>query len=623
MNTPLCIQQMLNSPTIAADTIAIMAPGREPLTYRGLRAQVDYVQQALHGFGLGRNDRIALALPNGPEMATIFLGVSAVAVGAPLNPEYRGDEFDFYLTDLNARALIVQANSPATDAARRHGIAVIELAPRLEAEAGIFTLSGDPSPRRHDKGVARPEDIVLMLHTSGTTSHPKLVPLLQANLCASAINIRGALALTAADRCLNAMPLFHIHGLIGALLSSIAAGGSIVCAPYFDASRFFAWMQECSPTWYTAVPTMHQAILAGAASNKDIIAQSSLRFIRSSSAALPPQIMAELESVFSTPVIEAYGMTEAAHQMASNPLPPRERKPRSVGLAAGPEIAIMNADGILLGQGQSGEVVIRGANVTPGYANNAAANQSSYSGGWFRTGDQGHLDHDGYLFLTGRLKEIINRGGEKIAPREIDEALLDHPAIAQAVAFAVPHPTLGEDIAAAVVLKKNATTSEQAIRNFLFERLADFKVPSQVVIVGAIPKGPTGKLQRIDLAKKLTENLKKRQTAPKNELERIVAEIFAEVLNIKEFGVNDNFFALGGDSLSAAQVVARIHAIFDIDLSNVIIFRKPTVAELAGEIESTDPEAMGIIAELENLSEEEVRQLLEDEADPMIQHQPR
>lgn len=593
---------------------AVLAPGREPLVFDGLRAQIDETRQALNGLGLGRNDRVALVLPNGPEMATAFLAVSACATCAPLNPDYRADEFDFYLGDLNAKALIVQGPGPASEVARSRGIAVIELVSRPGAPAGVFSLSGGGLQGSPATGFARPGDTALLLHTSGTTSRPKLVPLTHANLCSSAANIARTLALTDADRCLNVMPLFHIHGLIAALLSSLAAGGSVLCAPRFDAANFFSWWRDYRPSWYTAVPTMHQAIVAHADAERGTIENDSLRFIRSSSAALPAPVAVALERVFGAPVVEAYGMTEASHQMTSNPLPPAVRKPRSVGIAAGPEVAIMDDNGKLLAAGQSGEVVICGGNVMAGYENNPEANRTSFSNGWFRTGDQGYFDDDGYLFLTGRLKEIVNRGGEKISPREIDEALLEHPAIAQAVAFAVPHPTLGDDLAAAVVLKKNGGTTESALREFLFNHLADFKVPSRIVIVDTIPKGPTGKLQRIGLADKLTSFLRKPPIAPRNEFERIVADIFAEVLGADGFGIDDNFFALGGDSLRATQVMARIAAISGIELPNVIVFRKPTIAGLAGEIaesiKRTDPELAGILDGIYSI--EELEKLLAD-----------
>ena len=493
---------------------AIGGPGRTDLTFAGLVGQVRDSMRALNGFGVGRNDPVAIVLPNGPEMATAFLAVASAATAAPLNPGYRAEEFEFYLTDLQARAVLVQAgeDSPARDVAARLGVGVIELHPSA-GPAGRFRLTtsssgsgptgGTSPPRPARPGPAAADDVALILHTSGTTSRPKLVPLSQANVIASAHHIGETLGLTPADRCLNIMPLFHIHGLIAAVLSSAAAGASVVCSPGFNALRFFAWLQESQATWYSAVPTMHQAILSRASRNAAIIESSRLRFIRSSSSSLPPTLMAELEETMAAPVIESYGMTEAAHQMASNPLPPRARKPGSVGIAAGPEVAIMSEAGGLLAVGETGEIVIRGANVTSGYARNPEANAGAFREGWFRTGDQGVFDAEGYLRITGRLKEIINRGGEKISPREVDEVLLGHPAIAQAVAFAMPHAKLGEDVAAAVVLREGADAGEREIRSYAAERIAAFKVPRRILIVDEIPKGPTGKLQRIGLAEKL------------------------------------------------------------------------------------------------------------------------
>jgi acyl-CoA synthetase (AMP-forming)/AMP-acid ligase II len=490
--------------------VAIGAVERPPLTYGGLRQLVRDTVVALNQLGYGRGDAVAIVLPNGPEMATSFIAVASACVSAPLNPAYRAEEFEFYLSDLQAKALIVEAGSDslAVDVARALGIAIVELVTDPSEPAGRFTLrdpdGNDVVPEAgRTPDLAQPDDVGLILHTSGTTSRPKQVPLQQRNLAASARHISETLALTPNDRCMNIMPLFHIHGLIAATLSSLAAGGSVFCTPGFNALRFFAQLDEAHPTWYTAVPTMHQAILTRADRNAESIARNPLRFIRSSSASLPPQVMALLEATFDAPVVEAYGMTEAAHQMASNPLPPRARKPGSVGVAAGPDVAIMDDDGELLGPGETGEVVIKGPNVTAGYVNNEKANAEAFTNGWFRTGDQGYLDPEGYLWLTGRLKEIINRGGEKISPREIDEVLLDHPAVAQVCTFAMPHDRLGEDVAAAVVLVEGIPTTEREIRDFCSGRLADFKVPRKVVILQEIPKGATGKIQRIGLAEKL------------------------------------------------------------------------------------------------------------------------
>jgi len=504
------VTQLLASRAAAhGERRALLAPGREPLTYMGLDGQAAATVAALNAYGVRRNDRVAVVLPNGPEMAAAFVSVAAGATCAPLNPAYRAEEFRFYLSDLDAKALVVDRSldSPAVGVAESLGIPVLELTFSELRPAGSFDLrpfSEDAvTASRAEPVFAEAGDIALVLHTSGTTSRPKIVPLSHANVCASAANIARTLALTPNDRCLNIMPLFHIHGLIGAVLSSFAAGAGLVATPGFDAMKFFGWLDEFKPTWYSAVPTMHQMILARARRNQDTVERSKLRLIRSSSSALPPQVMRELEETFHAPVIESYGMTEAAHQMASNPLPPAEHKPGSVGLAAGPEVAVMNDAGDLLPKGQTGEVVIRGANVTAGYDKNPEANKSAFTNGWFRTGDQGYFDTEGYLYITGRLKEIINRGGEKISPREVDEVLLDHPAVRQAVTFAMPHRTLGEDVAAAVVLADGTSADAKEIRDFASQRLAPFKVPSRVVFLEEIPKGPTGKLQRIGLAEKL------------------------------------------------------------------------------------------------------------------------
>ena len=479
---------------------AIRAPDREPLSYAALKSQTARTGGVLRGAGIGPEDRVAIVLPNGPAMAAAFVCMAPWCAVAPLNPAYKPDEFDFYLSDLDASALIFAegADGPALEAATQRGLRVLRL--REGSRAGAFSLSTDreaPAEPRRDNATA------LVLHTSGTTSRPKMVPLTLANLRASARNIARTLSLSSADTCLNVMPLFHIHGLMAPVLASLSSGASVVCAPGFDALRFFAWLEAAAPTWYSAVPTMHQAILARAPRNRERIGNAALRFIRSSSASLPPPVMTALEETFGAPVIEAYAMTEAAHQMCSNPLPPAVRKAGFVGPAAGPEVAIMNTQGVALEPGEEGEIVIRGENLMAGYLANAQANAQAFYGGWFRTGDQGYVDCDGYVKVTGRLKEIINRGGEKIAPLEVDEILLDHPAVAEVCTFAMPHRRLGEDVAAVVVRTEGHAVDADALKRFAALRLADFKVPRTIVFVDAIPKGATGKIQRIGLASAL------------------------------------------------------------------------------------------------------------------------
>jgi acyl-CoA synthetase (AMP-forming)/AMP-acid ligase II len=482
---------------------AIRAPERPSLTYAGLRALAERTTAALNGIGIGRGDRVAIVLPNGPEMAASFVAIAAGATTAPLNPAYKDEEFAFYLEDLKAKALVVQqgVETPARAVAQRIGVPVVELVPG--AAAGEFTLSGGTPGTAAQPGAAQAEDVALVLHTSGTTARPKIVPLTHTNVTASAGNIARTLRLSAEDACLNVMPLFHIHGLIAATLASLAGGGAVICTPGFNALRFFGLLDAERPSWYTAVPTMHQAILQRAERNKEIIARAPLRFIRSSSASLPAQAMKDLAAAFGAPVIESYGMTEASHQMCSNPLPPGAQKPGIVGLPAGPEVAIMDDDGKILSQGSIGEVVIRGPNVTKGYEANPEANAKAFTNGWFRTGDQGMFDKDGYLMLTGRLKELIKRGGEQVSPLEVDGVLSEHPAVAQALTFSIPHPMLGEEVGAAVVLRDGMSCTERELRDHAAKHLADFKVPRKVVFLPEIPKGATGKLMRIGLAEKL------------------------------------------------------------------------------------------------------------------------
>ncbi|MDA0322655.1 MAG: acyl--CoA ligase [Verrucomicrobia bacterium] len=540
------------------DSASLLAPCRQALTYRELLETVDRAGAALRSIGISRSDRVAVVLPNGPEMAATFVAVASCAACAPLNPRFGADEFEFYLADLQAAALLVEQgdDGPARKVAQDRGIPVLELVVDRARAAGSFSFRVDPADQASEigstiEGGGAGDDVALILHTSGTTSRPKMVPLTHANVCASAGNVARTLQLSDEDRCLNLMPLFHIHGLVGVLLSSLVAGASVVCAPGFREDQIAGWMREFKPSWYSAVPTIHQAMLEVARSSTDVWFDS-LRLIRSSSSALPPQVMSDLERTFGVPVIESYGMTEAAHQMTSNPLPPAVRKPGSVGLPAGPEIGIMDEHGNSLAPGGAGEIVIRGPGVTTGYIGNPEANATAFTAGWFRTGDLGHVDEDGYLFISGRKKEMINRGGEKVSPREIDEALLEHELVAQAVAFAVPHATLGEDIAAAVVLRNASDVDENALRRFAFGRLAPFKVPSRIIFIESIPKGPTGKLQRIGLHRQLEKQLRSEYVEPRTDLERFVVVAIEEILDVSGVGANHNFFALGGDSLKGA-----------------------------------------------------------------------
>ena len=445
-------------------------------------------------------------LPNGPEMAAAFITLAQWVVTAPLNPNYTQDEFSFYFNDLKSKAVVLPDgySGPALAAAQALGTLVLRLKPTPEIGVGGFALTAEGAELTGaDVNAPNDGDEALILHTSGTTSRPKVVPLMQRNIMASARNITASLELTDSDHCLNIMPLFHIHGLIAVLATSMSQGASVCCTSGFNALKFLDQARDEKISWYSGVPTMHQAILLRAKRQANAAKGLSLRLIRSSSASLPPAVFDELNDVFECPVIEAYGMTEAAHQMTSNPLGDGKQKAGFVGIATSPKVCIMDQDGNRLTGDAEGEVCIRGDNVTPGYENNPAANESSFTSGWFRTGDQGFFDGDGYLKITGRLKEIINRGGEKVSPLEVDNVLMEHPAIQQVVTFAVSDRMLGEEVGAAVVLADGRELDSAGLRAYAETHLAKFKIPKHIVFLDAIPKGATGKLQRIGLAQKL------------------------------------------------------------------------------------------------------------------------
>jgi acyl-CoA synthetase (AMP-forming)/AMP-acid ligase II len=476
------------------DHLALVVPGGLRLTYARLREEVRLAAAALADRGVRRQDRVALVYPNSAEAIVLFLAAATAGTAAPLNPGYKTEEFRFFLEDTHARVLLVPPGQAA--AARQalpDGASIIDAA---FDEHGVLRFPGG-RVRPADLEAPDADDVALVLHTSGTTSRPKMVPLRHRNLAASVANIVPSYDLAADDVSLCVMPLFHVHGLIASTLATLGSGGTVVVPSRFSPFEFWSAVREHGVTWYSAVPTIHQ-MLTGRSSRSRPEGADSLRFARSCSAALAPDLMGRLEDLLGVPVLEAYGMTEASHQMATNPLPPLPRLAGSVGRGTGVEIAVLDEHGDVLPVGATGEVAIRGANVMDGYEANPAANAEAFSGGWFRTGDEGTLDDAGYLTLRGRIKELINRGGEKIAPREIDEVLLRHPAVAEAVTFAIPHPSWGEEVAAAVVLQEEV--DQRTLADFCRQQLADFKVPRQIYFVSEIPRTATGKIQRRHVA---------------------------------------------------------------------------------------------------------------------------
>ena len=492
------IRNMINQQN--DDLIFLTSEKNEKISYGEFKIFNEKISRQLAAKNIINSDRAAIVLPNGPLMASSFLSISSYMSATPLNPSYKQEEFEFYLDDLKPKFLLVEPNSKslAVIAAKNLNIPVFEMKISDNQPLGTFELFDKETDYKNPNDY----DEALVLHTSGTTSRPKIVPLSNLNIFTSAVNISKSLKLTADDHCLNIMPLFHIHGLIAVLSASAKAGASVCASNGFNALKFLDLAETQNISWYSGVPTMHQAILLRAQKNSDKAKKLNLRFIRSSSASLPPAIFEQLNDIFQTPVIEAYGMTEATHQMASNPLPPAIQKPGLVGMPAGPEICIMNDKNEKLSQGEIGEICIKGNNVTNGYENNPEANKQSFVNDWFRTGDEGFFDEDGYLKISGRLKEIINKGGEKISPLEVDNILMDFPPIDQALCFGYKDKMLGEDIAVAIKLKENKSCTEDDIKSYANEKLAKFKIPKKIFVVEDIPKGATGKLQRIGLAKK-------------------------------------------------------------------------------------------------------------------------
>ncbi len=481
---------------------SVIIPGGPNINYQDFRDEVEKIAGLLAGYGVNKGAAVSIVLENSLDFMVDFLAVTrAGAIAAPLNPAYTVDEFKFFMEDADAKLVIVSAGATAAiEAANNLSIPFLISSVNSDGKVALSHEDNNLSKSINPENPS-PDDIALFLHTSGTTSRPKGVPLTHSNLMTSLNNIVKTYGLSENDTALVVMPLFHVHGLIGVALSSLNSAGTIVIPPRFSASNFWQSQALTKATWYSAVPTIHQILLIRA--DDDNAPAKSFRFIRSCSASLAPSVFSDLESRFGAPVLEAYGMTEASHQMSSNLLPPGSRAPGTVGVGTGVEIAIMNEQGTLLDVGERGEVVIKGKNVTPGYHNNPEANAEAFTNGWFRTGDQGILSGGSVLTLTGRLKELINRGGEKISPLEVDAALIKHPAIAEAVCFGVEDVKYGEIVQAAVVL--SGESSESELQAFCSEQLADFKVPDRIYIVQELPRTATGKIQRRHVAAKFAE----------------------------------------------------------------------------------------------------------------------
>ena len=562
---------------------AILAPNRDPLTYMDLGRQLSAAARALAEAGYGGRSRIGVALPPGAECAVAVLAVCANAVCAPLNPELDEATLRRLLVAMRIDALIVPQgeDSPIVRAARRAGVALVGV--RFDAKSLAGTLALIPEERRQPVALTAPraDDVALLTHTSGTTSTPKIVPLTHRVMAESAlahIEIRG---LTPQDRGMVAAPLHSVAGIRRNLLPPLLLGGSVVCPAGLDPALLVASLQRDSPTHYWASAGTHMAILEELERHDPPI-RHALRFVLSGASSLPSSAAERLERTLGVPVLEGYGITETG-SIAQAPVPPARAPRGSVGRPANAIVAIMDGDGGTLGAEETGEIVVQGPELFGGYEDNADADSAAFRDGWFRTGDLGHLDLDGFLFISGRIKDIINRGGAKIAPSEVEDALAHHPSIVEAAAFAMPHPTLGEDVAAAVVLRGDRAATESELRDFVRTRLAAFKVPTRIFAVTELPKGPLGKVRRGELAD-VARRCRTALVPPSNSEEAEVVSIFAEVLDLERISVEDNFFQLGGDSLRGTRVIARLEACFGVTVPLTALFARPTAGAIASEI---------------------------------------
>lgn len=568
--------------------VAILSPDGRSLTYAQLCEQILHIVLQLKSAHLKRNDRVALVLPNDLDLAVAILSTAAYATAVPVNPSLKSTELRSYFEVTKTKSVLLadQGMEEARKVAAEAGLPVITVKMNHDPEVSLDKII-EPLKLSNLVKLVRPDDTAFILPTSGTTSTPKAVSISQSSACADAFAIHRWLKLNKKDRCLGVMPLFHVHALFAGLLASLISGGSFISTPGYLSDKFFYWLKELKPTWYSAAPTIHQAIADDASLdlNQNILDDSRLRFIRSAAAPLSPELFKKIEDIFQAPLIETYGMTELRTFIAANPLPPLQRKPGSVGLEVGLPVAIIDSSGELLPAGESGEIVVSKNHAVREYIQDEEHGGTEIEDSWFRTGDIGKFDEEGYLFISGRSKEIIIRGGLNLSPVEIEHVLIRHNEIGEVVVFPTSHQTLGQDIAAAVVPTKGSQITEAKIRSFAFDNLAEFKVPSQVVIVDHIPRSAVGKVKRLKMEELLRDNMTPSRIAASSDTELSLIEIFCQVLDIENVGVMENFFALGGDSLRGEQVVNRINHRFNLKFNVDILFRYPTIVELANNIE--------------------------------------
>ncbi|MGY4174137.1 AMP-binding protein [Bradyrhizobium sp. USDA 4529] len=569
---------------------AIVSSAFEPLTYNGLERQLNAIRRRLRLAGFDCNTRIGVLMPNGPEAVLAIVAVACCSVAVPLDPRLSQPEIEQRLDMLNLSALVVlQGSAPeARQAAARRTLAVIEAAPVGQGQLGLeiaVQVAGSPAIDAEPD----PRSPAFILQTSGTTAQPKLIPFSHDNMLAAAERLQAWFSLTSRDRCLSVSPPYYSHGLKVTVFTPLLTGGSIAIPANSAVVALDEWFDVLRPTWYSAGPTLHTTVLDKAQSLENAQPAHTLRFAMSGGAPLARAVQDGLQHALGVPVLEHYGSSEAA-QIAANQLPPGPNRPGTCGRPWPDTVAIVGEDGLPLAAGERGEIWIRGPTVTSGYLDAPELNQAAFTKGWFRTGDIGSLDEDGFLSLHGRLSELINRGGEKVSPAEIEAALLRHSAIAEAAAFAISHPRLGEDVAVAIIPQRGAQASAAELRLFLQRELASFKIPRRILTLDHLPKGVTGKVQRRRLRELVDRPRGHQATTPAPvangplDLEAELLTLWRRLLKNEAVTVDDDFFASGGDSLLAMEMLIEVERLVGYPVPETIMFGAETVRQFAARV---------------------------------------
>lgn len=584
------------------DRAAIVCSGYRPLTYGELESLIGQVRADLRSAGFGPRARIAVAVPSGVHAALSLVAVMASAVAVPLNSNSTAHEVEVFADTLRPDAilLLVGSNIAARRVAEQKGICIIEAIPAKDRRLGLKILA----PRADNEAPfenPQPEAPAFILHTSGSTADPKLIPFSHQNMLAAAERVSGWFDLTPQDRCLCVTPIYYSHGLKVTVLTPLLTGGSIAFPADPSAFDYAEWFGALEPTWYSAGPTLHTFIFDHAKSVIDAEAKHSLRFILSGGAPLRPEIQKGLQRTLGVPVVEHYGSSEAA-QISANLPPPGASKPGSCGIPPPGTVMIVDENGRQVPPGREGEILVGGPTLMAGYLDAPELNRASFVDGWLKTGDIGSFDDDGFLTLHGRQKDLISRGAEKIWPVEIESVLMQHPAIAEAAAFAVPHPRLGEDVFAAVVLRHGMAARELELRTFLSQQLSAFKVPRQIKIVDKLPKGLAGKLLRRRLSEAFAPNTMPNFdliTSPnENTLTLELTDIWKRLLNTASIGLDDDFFDSGGDSLLATELLSEIEKLTGQVVPASALFETATIRQLAKRISELNSAPYGPLRNL-------------------------